>query len=187
MHVDEGLPCTVGRRVGVGHRVILHGCTIDDECLIGMGAVLLNGVRIGSGSVVAAGAVIPEGMQVPPRSVVMGVPGRIVRTVDAMLAQRIVETWAHYDGQAREHRDEGRLRASPRHDEEPAAEPCEERGEHDPADQLADGPALEVEHVSHCAGEHGVGAGEQKGEDHEEREGQRDPYTDGDDAPTAAA
>jgi len=107
VHVDEGLPCTVGRRVGVGHRVILHGCMIDDECLIGMGAVLLNGVRIGSGSVVAAGAVIPEGMQVPPRSVVMGVPGRIVRTVDAMLAQRIVETWGHYVGQAREHR-EGR-------------------------------------------------------------------------------
>ena len=67
----------------MGHRVILHGCTVEDECLIGMGSVLLNGVRIGTGSVVAAGAVIPEGMQVPPRSLVMGVPGRIVRPVDA--------------------------------------------------------------------------------------------------------
>ena len=104
VHVDEGLPCTVGRRVGVGHRVILHGCIVEDECLIGMGAVLLNGVRIGTGSVVAAGAVIPEGMQVPPRSLVMGVPGRIVRTVDAALAQRIKETWAHYVEQARAHR-----------------------------------------------------------------------------------
>ncbi len=104
VHVDERVPCTVGRRVGVGHRVILHGCTVEDECLIGMGSILLNGVRIGTGSVVAAGAVIPEGMQVPPGSLVMGVPGRIVRSVDAMLAARITETWAHYVGQARAHR-----------------------------------------------------------------------------------
>ena len=104
VHVDEGEPCTVGRRVGVGHRVILHGCTVEDECLIGMGAILLNGVRIGTGSVVAAGAVIPEGMQVPPRSLVMGVPGRIVRPVDASLAQRIASTWEHYVAQARAHR-----------------------------------------------------------------------------------
>jgi carbonic anhydrase/acetyltransferase-like protein (isoleucine patch superfamily) len=104
VHVDEGVPCTVGRRVGVGHRVILHGCTVEDECLIGMGAVLLNDVRIGTGSVVAAGAVIPEGMQVPPRSLVMGVPGRIVRQVDAGLTERIAFTWAHYVEQARAHR-----------------------------------------------------------------------------------
>lgn len=104
VHVDAGMPCTVGRRVGVGHRVILHGCTVEDECLIGMGSILLNGVRIGTGSVVAAGAVIPEGMQVPPRSLVMGVPGRIVRSVDAALIQRIGDTWAHYVEQARAHR-----------------------------------------------------------------------------------
>ncbi len=104
IHVDEGMPCTVGRRVGVGHRVILHGCTVEDECLIGMGGILLNGVRIGTGSVVAAGAVIPEGMQVPPRSLVMGVPGRIVRTVDTPLTERIAFTWAHYVKQARAHR-----------------------------------------------------------------------------------
>ena len=105
VHVDEGVPCTVGRRVGVGHRVILHGCTVEDECLIGMGSVLLNEVRIGTGSVVAAGAVIPEGMQVPPGSVVMGVPGRIVRRVDAALAARIAGTWRHYVEQAKAHRD----------------------------------------------------------------------------------
>jgi carbonic anhydrase/acetyltransferase-like protein (isoleucine patch superfamily) len=104
VHVDEGVPCTVGRRVGVGHRVILHGCTVEDECLIGMGSILLNDVRIGTGSVVAAGAVIPEGMQVPARSLVMGVPGRIVRTVDASLTERIAGTWAHYVMQARAHR-----------------------------------------------------------------------------------
>ncbi len=82
VHVDAGVPCIVGSRVAVGHRVILHGCTVEDDCLIAMGSVLLNGVRIGAGSVVAAGAVVPEGMQVPPGSLVMGVPGRIVRPVD---------------------------------------------------------------------------------------------------------
>jgi carbonic anhydrase/acetyltransferase-like protein (isoleucine patch superfamily) len=88
----------------VGHRVILHGCTIEDDSLIGMGSVLLNGARIGRGSVVAAGAVIPEGMQVPPGSLVMGVPGRIVRAVDVELSRRIAETWAHYVEEARAHR-----------------------------------------------------------------------------------
>lgn len=104
VHVDEGVPCHIGARVGVGHRVILHGCTVEDECLIGMGSILLNEVRIGAGSVVAAGAVIPEGMQVPPRSLVMGVPGRIVRPVDETLTRRIAETWSHYVEQARAHR-----------------------------------------------------------------------------------
>jgi carbonic anhydrase/acetyltransferase-like protein (isoleucine patch superfamily) len=104
VHVDEGEPCTIGARVGVGHRVILHGCTVEDECLVGMGSILLNQVRIGAGSVVAAGAVIPEGMQVPPRSLVMGVPGRIVRPVDAALSERVAATWAHYVEQARAHR-----------------------------------------------------------------------------------
>ena len=89
VHVDEGFPCTIGERVGVGHRAILHGCTVEDECLIGMGSILLNGVHIGTGSVVAAGAVVPEGMQVPPGSLVMGVPGRIVRQVTPDLAERI--------------------------------------------------------------------------------------------------
>ena len=104
VHVDEGVPCTIGCRVGVGHRVILHGCTVADDCLIGMGSVLLNGVTVGTGSVVAAGAVVPENMQVPPRSLVMGVPGRILRQVDSALADRIAATWAHYVEEARAHR-----------------------------------------------------------------------------------
>ena len=103
VHVDEDVPCRIGSRVGVGHRAILHGCTVEDDSLIGMGAVLLNNVRVGSGSVVAAGAVLPEGMQVPPRSLVMGVPARIVREVDERLAQRIAETWSHYVKQAQAH------------------------------------------------------------------------------------
>ncbi len=104
VHVDEGVPCVVGRRVGVGHRAILHGCRIEDECLIGMGAVLLNDVLVGTGSVVAAGAVIPERMQIPPRSLVIGVPGRVVRTVDATLSSRVTATWTHYVELARAHR-----------------------------------------------------------------------------------
>lgn len=104
VHVDEGVPCHVGSRVGVGHRVILHGCSVEDDCLIGMGSVLLNRVHVGTGSVVAAGAVLPEGMQAPPHSLIMGVPARIVRRVDERLAQRIAETWSHYVGQARAHR-----------------------------------------------------------------------------------
>ncbi len=104
VHVDAGVPCTVGRRVGVGHRVVLHGCTIEDECLIGMGSVVLNGARVGTGSVVAAGAVIPERMVVPPGSLVIGVPGRIVRSVDSALRERITSTWAHYVELARAHR-----------------------------------------------------------------------------------
>jgi carbonic anhydrase/acetyltransferase-like protein (isoleucine patch superfamily) len=69
-----------------------------------MGSVLLNGVVIGSGSVVAAGAVVPEGMRIPPRSLVMGVPGRIVRTVDATLAERVTATWSHYVKEAKAHK-----------------------------------------------------------------------------------
>jgi carbonic anhydrase/acetyltransferase-like protein (isoleucine patch superfamily) len=104
VHVDKGVPCTVGQRVAVGHRVILHGCAVGDDCLIAMGSVLLNRVNIGNGSVVAAGAVLPEGMQVPPKSLVMGIPGRIIRSVDAALAERVKATWTHYVEEARAHR-----------------------------------------------------------------------------------
>ena len=104
VHVDEGKPALIGARVGIGHRAVIHGCVIEDECLVGMGSVLLNDVRIGTGSVVAAGAVIPEGTQVPPGSLVMGVPGRVARAVDAALQQRIRDTWEHYVGQAERHR-----------------------------------------------------------------------------------
>ncbi|HEU4569364.1 MAG TPA: gamma carbonic anhydrase family protein [Gemmatimonadales bacterium] len=104
VHVDDGVPCRIGARVGVGHRAIIHGCTIEDECLIGMGAIVLNRAVIGTGSVVAAGAVVPEGMVVPPGSLVMGVPGRVVRKVDEGLRARIDSTWRHYVAQAERHR-----------------------------------------------------------------------------------
>src|ERR1043166_2327992 len=95
VHVDEGKPALIGARVGVGHRVVLHGCTVEDDCLIGMGSVLLYGGHVGTGSVVAAGAVVREGMVVPPGSLVMGVPARVVRHVDDGLRARIRGTWEH--------------------------------------------------------------------------------------------
>ena len=72
-------PTTVGDNVTIGHAALLHGCTIDDRCLIGMGAILLNGAHIGTGSIVAAGTLVVEEMKVPPRSLVMGSPGKVKR------------------------------------------------------------------------------------------------------------
>jgi carbonic anhydrase/acetyltransferase-like protein (isoleucine patch superfamily) len=104
VHVDEGVPCTVGNDVGVGHRVILHGCTIEDFCLIGMGSVLLNNVVVGTGSVIGAGAVVTEGMKIPPGSLVLGVPAKIIRPVDAALRARIQSTVDHYVALSARHR-----------------------------------------------------------------------------------
>jgi carbonic anhydrase/acetyltransferase-like protein (isoleucine patch superfamily) len=83
LHVDteDDFRLAIGSRVTVGHRVVLHGCTIEDDALIGIGAIVLNGAHIGKGSIVAAGALVPEGMQVPANSVVMGVPGKVRREV----------------------------------------------------------------------------------------------------------
>ena len=104
IHVDPGVPCSIGARVAIGHRAIVHGATVADDCLIGMGSILLNDVRVGTGSVIAAGAVVPEGMQVPPGSLVMGVPARVVRHVDDGLRARIRGTWEHYVAEAERHR-----------------------------------------------------------------------------------
>jgi carbonic anhydrase/acetyltransferase-like protein (isoleucine patch superfamily) len=78
---------TIGDSVTIGHAALIHGCAVDDGCLIGMGAILLNGSHIGAGSIVAAGTLVVEGMEVPPRSLVMGSPGRVKRTLtDAEVA-----------------------------------------------------------------------------------------------------
>jgi carbonic anhydrase/acetyltransferase-like protein (isoleucine patch superfamily) len=79
IHVDPGFPASIGADVSVGHNAVLHGCTIEDGCLIGMGAVVLNGARIGRGSLVAAGAVVAQGVEIPPGSLVAGVPGKVRR------------------------------------------------------------------------------------------------------------
>ncbi|MCX7523356.1 gamma carbonic anhydrase family protein [Microbacterium sp. STN6] len=78
-HVDVGFPLTLGRGVSVGHGAVLHGCTIEGDVLIGMGARVLNGAVIGAGSLVAAGTVVLEGSRIPPRSLVAGVPGKVRR------------------------------------------------------------------------------------------------------------
>ena len=74
-------PTVIGDNVTIGHGAVVHGCTIEDRCLVGMGAILLNGVVVGSGSIIAAGTLLPEGTQVPPRSLVMGSPGKVRRTL----------------------------------------------------------------------------------------------------------
>ncbi|MEJ7809702.1 MAG: gamma carbonic anhydrase family protein [Gemmatimonadaceae bacterium] len=96
IHVDHGVPTTIGRRVAIGHHAVVHGATVADDCLIAMGAIVLNGVRVGSGSVVAAGAVCREGMEIPPNSLVMGVPARVVRETTAEMRERIARTVASY-------------------------------------------------------------------------------------------
>ena len=74
-------PTIIGDDVTIGHAAVIHGCTIEDRCLIGMGAILLNGVRVGTGSIVAAGALVPEGMVIPPGSMVMGMPAKVRRAL----------------------------------------------------------------------------------------------------------
>lgn len=96
LHADEGVPCHVGARVTVGHRAVVHGCTVEDECLIGMGAIVMNHARVGTGSIVAAGAVISEGTRIPPGSLVVGVPGRVVRDTTAAERDAIVRSAEHY-------------------------------------------------------------------------------------------
>lgn len=83
VHVDPGFPATIGAGVSVGHNAVLHGCTIEDGCLIGMGSVVLNGAHIGRGSLVAAGAVVAQGVVIPPGSLVAGVPGKVRRDLSA--------------------------------------------------------------------------------------------------------
>jgi len=84
VHTSKGYPVVLGCDVSVGHGAILHGCTLGDRVLVGMGAIVLNGVNVGEGTLIGAGAVITEGMQVPANSVVVGVPGKIIKqTTDA--------------------------------------------------------------------------------------------------------
>jgi carbonic anhydrase/acetyltransferase-like protein (isoleucine patch superfamily) len=82
VHVDHDLyPCIVGNRVTVGHRVVLHGCEVEENALIGIGAIVLNGAKVRAGAIVAAGALVPEGMEVPANMLVMGTPAKVRREV----------------------------------------------------------------------------------------------------------
>lgn len=97
LHVEHALhELILGNRVTVGHSVVLHGCTVEDDSLIGIGAIVLNGARIGKGSVIAAGALVPEGMQIPPGSMAMGVPAKIKREVTPEEQERFRVNAQHY-------------------------------------------------------------------------------------------
>ncbi len=105
LHADPGFPAVLGDRVTVGHRVIVHGATVEDDVLIGMGAILLNGAKIGSGSVVAAGAVVTPGTGVPEGSLVAGLPGKViceVRDSDREMIQHAYNSYVKKSGVHRE-------------------------------------------------------------------------------------
>jgi carbonic anhydrase/acetyltransferase-like protein (isoleucine patch superfamily) len=96
LHSDMGFPLTIGADVTIGHRAILHGCTIGDGALIGMGATVMNGARIGAGSIIGAGALVTEGKEIPEGSLVMGAPAKVIRALDAETRQRLLGSAAHY-------------------------------------------------------------------------------------------
>ena len=88
-HADPGFPLVLGNRVTIGHHCVLHGCKIGDDCLIGMGAIIMNGVRIGRGSIIGAGAVLLEGREIPEFSMVIGSPAKIKKTYDESILDNI--------------------------------------------------------------------------------------------------
>lgn len=103
-HTDMGYPLTVGINCTIGHKAMLHGCTIGDGSLIGMGATILNGARIGRGCLIGAGALITEGKEIPDGSLVMGAPGKIVRQLDPEAQARLIQSAEGYQANARRFR-----------------------------------------------------------------------------------
>ena len=95
-HSDEGVPCTIGARVTIGHQAILHGCTIADDCLIGMGARILNHAVIASECIIGAGALVTEGKTYPEGSLIVGSPARVVRQLSEAERQLLRASAAHY-------------------------------------------------------------------------------------------
>ena len=96
LHTDLGSPLTIGRDVTIGHMVMLHGCTIGDNTLIGIGSIILNHARIGKNCLIGANTLITEGKEIPDNSMVMGSPGKVVRTLDDSAAQMMKVSAAHY-------------------------------------------------------------------------------------------
>jgi carbonic anhydrase/acetyltransferase-like protein (isoleucine patch superfamily) len=96
MHTDPGFPLTIGQGCTIGHRALLHGCTIGDNSLIGMGAIVLNGAKIGKNSLVGAGALVTEGKEFPDNSLIVGSPAKVIRTLDEAAIARLRGSAAHY-------------------------------------------------------------------------------------------
>ena len=105
LHVDEGVPLILGANVSVGHRAVLHGCTVEDGALVGIGAVVLNRAVVGRGSLVGANALVPEGKVIPERSLVVGSPARVVRTLTDEDVAGIERIARHYVEKARWYRE----------------------------------------------------------------------------------
>lgn len=105
MHIDAGFPLTIGPGCTIGHKVMLHGCTIGENSLIGMGATVLNGARIGKNCLIGAGALITEGKDIPDGSLVMGVPGKVVRQLDEQAIEGLRASALHYQRNMRKFRD----------------------------------------------------------------------------------
>jgi carbonic anhydrase/acetyltransferase-like protein (isoleucine patch superfamily) len=105
LHADPGFPVHVGERVSIGHNAVVHGATVEDDCLVGMGATVLNGAVIGAGSLVAAQALVPQGMRVPPGSLVAGVPARVKRPLTDKEREGISLNGTMYAELARTHRE----------------------------------------------------------------------------------
>ncbi len=103
LHGDPGFPCIIGDRVTVGHGAIVHGATVESDCLIGIGAIVLNGATVSSGSIIAAGALVPEGKHIPPNSLVMGMPAKVVRETTEEDREKITRGTAHYVALAKEY------------------------------------------------------------------------------------
>ncbi|MGY6633055.1 MAG: gamma carbonic anhydrase family protein [Alkalilacustris sp.] len=101
LHTDMGFPLVIGPDCTIGHRAMLHGCTIGEGTLIGMGATVLNGARIGAGCLIGAGALVTEGKEIPDGSLVMGAPGKVVRSLDAAARERLLWSAEHYRENAR--------------------------------------------------------------------------------------
>lgn len=104
LHTDMGYPLTIGRDCTIGHKAMLHGCTIGDESLIGMGATVLNGAKIGKNCLIGAGALITEGKEIPDGSLVMGAPGKIVRQLDEAAIEALRKSAAGYQANAKRFR-----------------------------------------------------------------------------------
>jgi len=109
LHVDHDAPCLINERVLVGHQAMLHGCTVEPEALIGMGAIILSHARVGRGAVVGSGSLVPEGMHVPPGKVVVGIPARVVRSVTAQDRRYLRQGIATYVQLAKRYRQAEKL------------------------------------------------------------------------------
>ena len=97
VHVDEDCPARIGRHATIGHGAIIHGCTIGENALIGMGAIVLNGARVGEGAVVSAGALVTQGKEIPPHTLAIGTPAKVVRTLsDEEVAALCTRNSDHY-------------------------------------------------------------------------------------------